>query len=43
MTDAHQTPDEAARRAREMLERDVDRRVNAVVELTAAAKRGGLR
>jgi hypothetical protein len=37
MTDAPATPDEAARRAREILERDVDRRVNVVVALTSAA------
>jgi hypothetical protein len=37
MSDAHATPDEAARRAREILERDVDRRVRAVEVLTSAA------
>jgi hypothetical protein len=37
MTDAPATPDEAAQRARAMLERDVDRRVNVVVALTSAA------
>jgi hypothetical protein len=37
MTDAPATPDEAARRAREILERDVDRRVNVVAALTSAA------
>jgi hypothetical protein len=37
MTDAVATPDEAAQRAREMLERDVERRVNVVAALTSAA------
>lgn len=37
MTDAPTTPDEAAQRAREILERDVDRRVNVVAALTSAA------
>ncbi|WP_316318462.1 hypothetical protein [Clavibacter michiganensis] len=37
MSDARVTPEEATRRAREILERDVDRRVNAVEVLTSAA------
>jgi hypothetical protein len=37
MTDGHATPEEAARRAREILEKDVTRRVRAVEVLTSAA------
>jgi hypothetical protein len=37
MSDAQKTSDEAARRARDILGRDVERRVQAVVDLTSAA------
>jgi hypothetical protein len=37
MTDVAATPEDAAQRAREMLERDVDRRVSVVAALTSAA------